>query len=172
MNYGWDCYCSVCIAIANAIVTLRFGQFPSIPVTKSHFLHCPWTDYLLLLSRLHGDTQFPCVCPVSYLLLALEHPLDEGAVVVEEGRLSHFSLAVEVAKQYRHASLDRVGGPHHHVVVLPITHEHLWKLLQVLEAAAFLVFGLPGVEVSFEVLHSYPLPFRICRPSSSTGQTR
>lgn len=55
---------------------------------------------LLLLSRLHGDTQFPCVCPVSSLLHTLEHPLDEGAIVVEEGRLSHFSLAVEVAEQY------------------------------------------------------------------------
>lgn len=172
MNYGWDCYCSVCIAIANAIVTLRFGQFPSIPVTKSHFLHCPWTDYLLLLSRLHGDTQFPCVCPVSSLLLALEHPLDEGAVAVEEGRLSHFSLPVEVAKQHRHAALDRVGGPHHHVVELPITHEHLWKLLQVLETAAFLVFCLPDVHISFEGLHSYPLPFRRCMSSSSTAQTR
>ena len=127
---------------------------------------------LLLLSRLHGDTQFPCVCPVSSLLLALEHPLDEGAVAVEEGRLSHFSLPVEVAKQHRHAALDRVGGPHHHVVELPITHEHLWKLLQVLETAAFLVFCLPDVHISFEVLHSYPLPFRRCTPSSSTAQTR
>lgn len=149
MNYGWDCYCSVCIAIANAIVAFRFGQFPSIPVTKSHLLHYPRTDDLLLLSRLHGDTQFPCVCPVSYLLLALEHPLDEGAVVVEEGRLSHFSLPVEVAEQYRHAALDRIGAAHHHVIVLPVAHEHLGKLFENLVAAAFLVLGLPGVEVSF-----------------------
>lgn len=171
MNYGWDCYCSICIAIANAIVAFRFGQFPSIPVTKSHLLHYPRTDDLLLLSRLHGDTQFPCVCPVSYLLHTLEHPLDEGAVTVEEGRLSHFSLAVEVAKQYRHAALDRVGGSHHHVIELPVTHEHLRKLFQELETAAFLVFCLPDVHISFEGLHSYPLPFRICRPSSSTART-
>ena len=142
-----------------------------LSIRSNHFLHYPWTDDLLLLSRLHGDTQFPCVCPVSYLLLALEHPLDEGAVVVEEGRLSHFSLAVEVAKQHRHAALDRVGGPHHHVIVLPVTHEHLGKLLQELETTAFLLFGLPDVEVSFEGLHSYPPPFRICTPSSSTGRT-
>ena len=85
-------------------------------------------------------------CLIHALEHPLEHPLDEGAVTVEEGRLSHFSLAVEVAKQHRHAALDRVGAAHHHVIVLPVTHEHLGKLLEELETAAFLVFDLPSVE--------------------------
>ena len=65
-----------------------------------HLLHCLRTDDLLPRSRLHGDTQFRRVCPVSSLLHALEQPLDEGAIAVEEGRLSHFSLPVEVAQHW------------------------------------------------------------------------